>query len=36
MHLYEKTYYEEFIKMCQERIDAIDYLREQTLKMANK
>ena len=35
MHLYEKTYYEEVIKMCQARIDAIDYLNEQTLKISN-
>ena len=35
MRLYEKTYYEEVIKMCQARIDAIDYLHEQTLKISN-
>ena len=35
MLLYEKTYYEEVIKMCQARIDAIDYLHEQTLKISN-
>ena len=35
MHLYEKTYYEEVIKMCQAKIDAIDYLHEQTLKISN-
>ena len=34
MHLYEKTYYEEVIKVCQANIDAIDYLHGQTLKMA--
>ena len=34
MRLYEKTYYEEVIKMCQARIDAIDYFQEQTLKMS--
>lgn len=34
MLLYEKTYYEEVIKMCQAKIDAIDYLHEQTLKIA--
>ena len=27
MHLYEKTYYEEVIKTCQAKIDAIDYLQ---------
>ena len=35
MHLYEKTYYEEVIKMCQDQIDAIEYVHEQTLKMSN-
>ena len=34
MILYEKTYYEEVIKECQAKIDAIDYLYGQTLKMA--
>ena len=35
MLLYERTYYEEVIKMCQTHIDAINYLREQTLKVVN-
>ena len=35
MHLYEKTYYEEVIKTCQARIDAIDSVHEQILKLAN-
>ena len=35
MLLYEKTYYEEVINMCQAKIDAIDYLHEQTLKISN-
>ena len=35
MRLYEKTYFEEVIKMCQSRIDAIDYQHEQTLKISN-
>ena len=35
MLLYEKTYYEEVINMCQAKIDAIDYLQEQTLKISN-
>ena len=35
MLLYEKTYYEEVIKMCQAKIDAIDFLHEQTLKISN-
>ena len=36
MHLYEKTYYEEVIKMCQQRIDVIDTYHEQVTKVANK
>ena len=35
MHLYEKTYYEEVIKMSQERIDIIGTLHEQVTKMTN-
>lgn len=35
MLLYEKTYYEDVINMCQAKIDAIDYLHEQTLKISN-
>ena len=35
MRLYEKTYFEEVIKMCQSQIDAIDYLHEQTLKISD-
>ena len=33
--LYEKSYYEEVIKMCQAQIDAIEYVHEQTLKISN-
>ena len=33
--LYEKSYYEEVIKEFQAKIDAIDYLHGQTLKMAS-
>ena len=33
--LYEKSYYEEVIKVCQERIDAIDIYHEQVTKVAN-
>ena len=33
--LYEKSYYEEVIKMCQARIDTIDFYNEQILKAAN-
>ena len=35
MKLYERTYYEEVIKMCQARIDAIGHLQEITLKISN-
>ena len=33
--LYEKTFYEELIKVCQERIDLIEDYHEQTLKISN-
>ena len=33
--LYEKTFYEEVIKMCQERIDTIDLYHEQVARAAN-
>ena len=35
MFIYEKTYYEEVINMCQARINAINYLQEQTLKISD-
>ena len=35
MKLYERTYYEKVIEMCQARIDAICRLQEQTLKISN-
>ena len=35
MFLYEKTYYQEVIKMCQSHIDAIDYIQKQTLKISD-
>lgn len=35
MNLYEKTYYEKVIKMCQDRIDAIEYYHEQMLKTSD-
>ena len=35
MKLYERTYYEKVIELCQARIDAIDHLREITLKISN-
>ena len=34
-NLYEKTYYEEVMKMCQERIETIDLYHEQVTKAAN-
>ena len=33
--LYEKTFYEEVIKMCQERIEVIDVYHEQVTRVAN-
>lgn len=33
--LYEKTYYEKVIKMCQEQIEVIDMYHEQVTKVAN-
>ena len=33
--LYEKSCYEEVIKMCQQRIDVIDTYHEQVTKVAN-
>lgn len=36
MRLYERTYYEEVIKMCQEKIDTIDALKELSRKYIEK
>ena len=36
MRLYEKTYYEEVIKMCQEKIDTIDALKELSIKYSEQ
>ena len=33
--LYEKTFYEEVIKMCQEQIEVINLYHEQVTKVAN-
>lgn len=33
--LYEKTFYEEVMKMCQERIETIDLYHEQVTRAAN-
>ena len=32
--MYENTYYEEVIKMCQDHIDIIETLHDQTIKIA--
>ena len=34
--LYEKTYYEEVIKMCEEKIETIDALKELSRKYSDK
>lgn len=34
--LYEKSFYEEVIKMCQERIELIDLYHERITDVANK
>ena len=36
MKLYERTYYEEVIKMCKEKIDTIDALKELSRKFSEK
>lgn len=36
MKLYERTCYEEVIKMCQEKIDTIDALKELSRKYSDK
>lgn len=35
MHLYEKTYYEEVIKVCQRRIENIELYHDMVTKAAN-
>ena len=35
MHLYEKTYYENVIEMCQRRIEGIDLYHDMVTKAAN-
>lgn len=35
MHLYEKTYYEKVIEMCQKRIEGIDLYHDMVTKAAN-
>lgn len=36
MHLYQKKYYEEVIKMCQEKIETIDALKEISRKFSEQ
>ena len=36
MKLYERTYYEEVIKMCQEKIETIDALKELSKKISEQ
>lgn len=36
MKLYERTYYEEVIKMCQEKIETMDALKELSRKYSEK
>ena len=36
MRLYEKTYLEEVIKMCQEKIETIDALKEMSRKFSEQ
>ena len=36
MRLYEKTYYEEVIKMCEEKIETIDALKEISKQYSEK
>lgn len=36
MHLYEKTYYEKVIQMCEEKIETIDALKELSRKYSDK
>ena len=36
MRLYERTYYEEVIKMCEQKIETIDALKEMSIKFSDK
>lgn len=36
MRLYERTYYEQVIKMCQEKIETIDALKEMSIKYSEQ
>ena len=36
MKLYERTYYEEVINMCEQKIETIDELKEMSKKISDK
>lgn len=36
MRLYESTYYEEVIKMCEQKIETIEALKEMSKKISDK
>ena len=36
MKLYERTYYDEVIKMCQEKIETMEALKEMSRKFSDK
>lgn len=36
MRLYERTYYEQVIKICQEKIETIDALKKMSIKFNEK
>ena len=36
MKLYERTYYEEVIKMCEQKIETIDALKKMSRKFSDK
>ena len=36
MKLYERTYYEEVIKMCEQKIETIDALEEMSIKYSEQ
>ena len=36
MRLYERTYYEEVINMCEQKIETIDELKEMSKKISDK
>ena len=36
MHLYERTYYEKVIEMCEQKIETIDALKELSIKYSEQ